>query len=348
MLSIRSVAAASLVAAAGMFAIARAQGPAGPGSGAPAGVAGPTAGARPEDTPGPVILGFAAQGNDWYWLRRRGADVELMRGGARTAPTTRARGQGWQGLALAGGQVFVFERAGKQANLLRIPSGGGSPTPVVAGRQNPDGLRGLGDQVFWVEWIPEARPDLTFIPLLGPRLRLCVCPAAGNAVRVLGEWPAEATVEKLDPLDPEILGIAGDAVYFRMRRRLATEFYRVPLSGGEPVRVASEAQDVNGILADGRFCWIAPSEEATPASGLRCVRKSGPDGTAVTVCEWLTGKGRLFARGKEIFYSADWLYAIPERLDLPRPLRKMERGQIAADGDVVIHFDDAGQPTPVK
>jgi hypothetical protein len=305
--------------------VARAQGGA-PGGGSP--------------PPRPAIRAFAAQGTDWAWIVARGEETELHLGSAGTSGTpgqTGAKGNGWTDLALDGSDVWLLQREARQGALLRVKRQGGEPEVVVSSLESPAALLVRDDGVYWLEASPAADPGLAFIPPLAGRLRL-KCRDRSGAIRTVTDWTVGGATRS-QPGD--LMAGPEGRLYACIRSSVATEIYSVPSAGGIPVRVAGELGEQSATSAGGQLLWTAPSREATPESGVRCLQRLRPDGSAELVAEWLSRSGSLAQLGDRLYYAGlEGLYRIPDRFGTPVYRHKIRFGLTASDGKHIISLTD--------
>lgn len=285
------------------------------------------------------IVGFDARGGEWAWLHRRGEEVELFLGSGSGAGRKLATGKDWTHVAV-GEDLWLLERRGDEGRLLRVSKSGGEPREAAGGLSRPAALYAQEQQPLWLESTVPADPGLTFIPTLGSQIRLNTLD--GSRVRTLAEWPSAGTLEQSGT---RIVGVAGDRVYLAIFNRLGTEFFRVPLSGGAPERIAAEAGEQQGLIHQGRFCWTAPSNEATPESGIRQLWEEGENGTPRRLADWLPSAGTLASvKGKRYYTATGSTYVVPGSDGVPQYVGDAAFGPVATDGEVLISL--AGE-TPV-
>jgi hypothetical protein len=301
---------------------------------------------------------FAAEPGRWAWIRASDSETELRvleKGAERVV----AKGRGWTRVALAGDTAWVLESRGGRGALLRVALAGGQPEREASDLGSPLDVLAHGDRVYWTEAVPAVDAGFLFVPSVGPRTRLKVREASGT-IRTLGEWPGLAPAARSPVTDnllgvarnlapgpgsEDLLGVAREAVYVRQRRLVSTEFLRVPLAAGEPLRVASEPGDQNGVVAGEYLYWTAPSEEAENFDMISCVRRAGPDGVTETVTDWLDGPGVLGLLDGAPHFISDWLYRLPDRL-APSPIAgRVLAYPAATDGKNVVSLGGEGPPT---
>lgn len=266
-------------------AFAQGQPPSGPGGGA---------------SPRPEITKFASSGADWAWIVKRGGRTELWSGGPGSQGRKVAEGSGWSGVAVGSGQFWLIRADGDGGSLLQAPKGAaGEPRPVAKCSGQPTAVMAVDQHAYWLELIRGRNPGLGFIPTLGDTLRLRKCDAAGTAT-MLTEWPSGG---RIDPRDISIIGVTGDRLYFTVFNGVGTEFLAAPLAGGSPVRVAAEANREQGVIHRDRLVWTAPSDEATPLSGIRQVRTQQAGGTPTVLADWVPAIGNLLSVGGNLHYA---------------------------------------------
>jgi hypothetical protein len=323
---------------------ARAQGP-------PGGLeAVPAAPATPQMTP---TIAFAAGGDQWYWLRVVGDERELWERPRNGAERRVAAGAAWEELAPGpDGSVWLLQREEGRGSLLQATADGSVAT-VLADLSHPGGLylhrepdapNASGDRVFWLE--RDAREDsgLDFIPSAGTQLSVRVRHTNGDA----GTLCTVPTSMTYSPVAGDILGVLGEDLYFRVRRALSTEFYRVALSGAEPHRVTLAADAQTGILHDGALYWTAPSEEAMPSAFLACVRRMDPSGDVTLAADWLPAYGTLLSAGGKIYYARDELEQLSGGQDFPQFIGRILHPPASTDGRSVVLLGQAEGPTLFK
>lgn len=321
------------------LSLARAQGPASTPAPPPAAAA--------FQSPAEQRRAFAGVPGQWVWLQAEGEERVLYTGGPGRAAAAGPRGRGWSELALDGGAVWILQTESSRGDLLRVPSAGAAPETILSGLENPSGLHADGGRVFWFEGAPGVDPGLGWVPAAGPRLRLR-CREPAGTVRALAEWPSGSAAPEGSRAgqSPAVLGVDGERVAVSIPHAVSTEFYRIPLSGGEPERLAGESDAQYGILSGGAFYWTGVTEEADPNTSFRCVRRlSG--GEAATVTDWLPGGGALLAARGEVFYAADALYRVPAALDAPAYLRTLPGGLVVSDGETLLLWPAGTAPSPL-
>jgi hypothetical protein len=305
--------------------LAQAQGPGGAPAGAP--------------PPPPEVFAFSGTSKQWVWLKRAGGEMELGAGGPGKPAASVAKGRNWVDVALTGGDAIVAETRDTSGRLLKYsPTPGSEPEVAVDRIGTPLAVFAEGERVFWLERTAPAVPGFPFVPAVSSLVRLRAVALNGpNPPVTLAEWPCNSSLPA-EVGTRDILGLTGDHAYVRIRRTLTTDFYRVSLSGGEPVHLASEPGPQQGELLGTDLCWIAPSEEATPASGMRCVRRLGSDGTPTTVSDWLPANGRLVVLGGKLMFAGDGLYEIPNKLGEPEFIRHRPIGPAVTDGQSLVRI----------
>ncbi|MCC2667879.1 MAG: hypothetical protein K0Q72_350 [Armatimonadetes bacterium] len=291
------------------------------------------------------IRTFTARGPSWAWLVAQGDETELFLGapgaGAPSGPG-RAKGTNWTDVALGDQEVWLLQRDGESGRLLRLPRDGAAPPEEVAsGLQAPGGLLVRADGVYWLEVAASGDPGLAFIPQLGARLHL-KCRSAAGQVRTVADWNVGSAVQARSG---DLIEGAGGELYASVRASVATEFYLVTPSGETPQRVAGELASQNAVFSGGQLYWTAPSREATPGSGARCLHRRRPDGSSELAAEWLPRNGLLASLDGRLYYAAmDGLYRIPDRFDAPVFRRKLPAGPVASDGKHLVSIA-AAAPT---
>ena len=330
----RSVAV--LVAAGATLALCatlgRAQTP--PGGEAPGAPPAPGAAKAPTH-----VSDFDGRDGKWAWLTTTGngqADAWWGDGGGTSGRI--GSGQGWKEIARDDWTFWVLASGAKNGALVKVgKQATPQPVEVERGLAQPGGLWVEGGKVYWIETRNAVPGGWSFVPSTGPTSRLRVREGE-NPPRDLAEWPGA-------PAGPgDILGIAGDSIYVRVRRTLATEFLKVPLAGGTPALLGTEGGEQQGVLQNGKLWWTAQSEEAMPTSDERCVR--GENGATVT--DWLPGRGHLMVLNGELRYAFNVMYRIPTgsgKPQAPEYLGKVPGGNMADDGRNAVWLSGVGQPT---
>lgn len=285
--------------------------------------------------PGPArIVDFEGRDGKWAWLTTTGGpQIDAWNGHA--AGTGKiASGQGWKEISRDGETVWLLSAD----SLLRVT--GGAATPVDTGLSQPGGLRADEGKVYWIETRDAVPGGWSFVPSTGPVSRLRIR-EGDSPPRDLAEWPG-ATAGPGD-----ILGFTADAAYVRVRRALSTEFLRVPLAGGAPVRLGTEGGAQEAVLHNGTLWWTAPSEEAMPTATQFCVR--GENGATLT--DWLPGNGHLMVLNGSLQYAINAMYRIPTGSRTPKApeyLGKVPGGVIGDDGRTAILLSGLQALTPVQ
>jgi len=302
-------------------AFAQGQPPSGPGGGA---------------SSRSVIAKFASNGADWAWIIKRGGRTELWSGGPGSQGRKVAEGSGWAGVAVGSGQLWLIQAEGDRGNLLQTPRGAaGEPRLVASCSGRPTAVFALDQQAYWLELTQGRDPGLGFIPTLGGTLRLRKCDAAGTA-STLAEWPSGG---RLDPRDIDIIGVTGDRLYLSVYNGVGTEFLAAPLDGGGPVRVAAEANREQGVIHRDRLVWTAPSDEATPVSGIRQVRTQQAGGAPAVLADWVPAIGNILSVGGNLHYAGVGnAYRIPEADAPPEYTGPIAFGDVVTDGKSMIEI----------
>lgn len=280
------------------------------------------------------ITSFGARGAEWAWIRSRGEIGELFLGSGGSQGRKVAEGSGWAEVAVGNAALWLLQREGQQGRLLRVAkSAAGDPEEVAGPLAQPGGLHAEGDRVFWIESVPAAEPGLAFIPTLSGQLRLRMLEASG-AVRTLAEWPSSGAIQ---PPDLEVIGVMGDRVYTSAFNGLGTEFMSVRLSGEPPTRVAAEAGSQHGTIHSGRFVWTAPSDEATPVSGIRQLRVLREDAASEVLADWVPAGGALVPMRDRLYYAGlGKLFTVREQAGTPDFVRVIDYGPVATDGRSLV------------
>jgi len=316
--------ALALLVTLGLSILARAQAPAAGGRG----------GAPAAPPPRPELRAFAAAEGRWAWIKDTGGQSELFIGGPSGTGRLRAKGSGWTEVALDGATVWLLSRSGPAGTLLSLPVEGDAP-PAEAARSadQPGALLAQGGQVFWLELSKAADPGMAFVPPLGARLKLR-CREASGTLRTLVDRPA---VDGAAPGAGDLLAAAAGPLYLRLRSASGTELLSVPLQGGATTWIAGESGTQQAVLTNGTLVWTAPSEEAMPESGIRCLRRLRTGGAPETVADWLPGIGDLAAADEGLRYSdGSNLFSLPARFGSPTFVRKVDFGRLVSDGHSLV------------
>lgn len=319
---------AILAGTLGLVALARAQAPAG----------GPPGGAPP---PKPLLRVFAGSNGSWAWIKETGEQSELFTGRPSAPGRLRAKGTHWTEVAQDGPDLWVLGQAGSGAILLRLPREGDAPPAEVARSADPaGGLLAQDGKALWLEVSAPADQGLAFVPPLGGRIRLR-CREADGSIKTLLDRPA---VQGAQPGSGDVVALSGGQVYLRLRSASGTELLSVPVQGGRSTVIAGETGTQQALLSGGRLFWTAPSEEATPESGIYCLRRVSPAGTPETVAEWLPANGNLVQVSDGLrFVSGFDVYRLPERFGAPVFLRKLEDVRVVSDGQSLVRVG-TGEP----
>jgi hypothetical protein len=244
-------------------------------------------------------------------------------------------------VAQDGADLWLLGRSGAGAVLLRLPREGEAPPVEVARIAGAaGGLLAQEGKVFWLELSAAADPGLAFVPPLGGRLHLR-CRDTDGRIRALLDRPA---AEAAKPGAGDLVALSGGQLYLRLRSASGTELLSVPAQGGPATGIAGETGTQQALLWNGRLVWTAPSEEATPESGIFCLRRLPATGAPELVAEWLPANGNVLSAAEGLLYvSIDDLYRLPERPGAPVFLHKIEGGQVVSDGRSLVRLH-AGQP----
>lgn len=330
--------AAILLSSLGLVVLARAQDPAAPG-GAPAAA------------PRSELRAFSGSAGQWAWIKDKGSESELYVGRPGEAGRIRAKGAGWTEVAQDGADIWLLARAERGGVLLRLPREGNAPPAEVTRIEDPSGaLLVQGGQVFWLELSQAADPGLAFVPPLGARIRLR-CREADGRIRTLLDRPA---AEGATPGAGDLVGLAGGQLYLRLRSATGTELLSVRTSDGMQSWIAGESGTQEAQLANDRLVWMAPSAEATPESGIRCVHRFTPGGAPELMAEWVPPNSSLVVTAEGLgVLDRDDLYRLPSRLGPPTFLRKVTSGKLVSDGRSLVLLSGeqpqllpAGSPRP--
>ena len=293
--------------------------------------------------PRPRIIAFAANGTQWVWLKPSAGEVALYSGGPNARPVELARGKGWTDVALDGANMWVVQRTGRKGTLLRFGAApGAAPTPELRNLDRPGSLIAAHGTLYWLESVPRPPSAPSFVPLAGGVLRLRTREAGGQ-VRTISEWPAQQD-DARSPAPGDIIALDADVAYVRVRRLASTEFLRMPLRAESPTRIAAAGGLQEALFHRGQFYWTAPTEEATTASGLRCVRRLRADSVAETLTDWLPDDGRLLSIQGQPYYAGDALYLLPQNLGVATPVRSSPGHAAATDGASLILLGELDAP----
>ena len=287
----------------------------------PAGAQQPPGNALVPSSPasGPQLLDYAIGLGGAVWLKGTARAAELWHAPSGGRPVVIASGPEWHDVALGPEAAWVFQRTGAVSRLLRVPlQANATPTQAFAGPERADGLFAEGERLYWVEAAAGPQPGFSFVPVVAPTVRLRVRETTGQ-VRTVAGWPGG---ELPSGGAGEVIGTAEGAVYVRHDRLTSTEFLRVHPDSGEWDRVAAEQGVQQGLLHDGVLYWTAESEEANSA-GVYCVRRQRPDGEPALLTDWLPNRGALREAGGRVYYVADAIYRLPDRLAPPERLRSV-------------------------
>lgn len=293
----------------------------------------------PNAPPPSSIRSFNAEGDRWAWVRD-GAEPEAWVGGPSGSPRKLSPGVRPLEAVVSGSEVWVLGTQGNSGALVRLDAAGAA-SPVVPNLARPGGLLARGGRLFWIDARPAALSRLPFL-LAGSSMWRVMAREADGRVRTLAEYPCSTFPEPGDVLD-EYQG----ALLVRMHRKTSTEILRVPLDGGEPVRLLAEEGAQACRVIQGVLYWTAPSEEASPISNIRCIKRLSPAGKAELVAEWVPGPGTLADLGGKPAYLANSLYRLTDRLDLPTVERELP-GHAVTDGRRLILLDGPNAPSLLK
>lgn len=228
-------------------------------------------------------------------------------------------------LALSGDRVLALATDGESGELLSIPRSGGQPKTIASGLSRPAGLCADGGAVYWTETDAARLPHVWHIPLLLPRTVI-----RRGSIDGQGDPQALAAIEAAaDGFVGSLLGLYGERLYWidvsgATASGSWSAIRSVPSTGGSVELLVRERGFCNGVLEGDTLHWTAPSQDA--GNPLHCCsirRASVPDGPPVTLTDWLTSGGSLCRCGKRLYYVAvDGLWTVPERLSLPRQIRR--------------------------
>jgi len=302
----------------------------GAGAQAPPGAGGGESAAPPVIAP-VTLPAFAGDDAHWVWLRQDEKGSELYVGGPQTAPKKRAAGKDWVDLSLDGNRAWILQAGDGSGALLEVSLAGASaPVARLEGLHAPTGVLARGGAVYWLETLGPVGQDLGFIPLAGRRARLRAREASGK-LRTLAELPVgERAV--LAPPAGDLLGATDADLYLRLSRLASTEFWRVPLGGGEPERIGLETDFQEATLGPDGLYWTAPSEEATPQFSTVCIRRARSGKAPETLTDWLPHGGSLARASDAVYYLQADLYRLPARSGIWKFVRHSAVGRLGSDG----------------
>jgi hypothetical protein len=324
--------------------------PGGPGGG-PGGSGGPGARGGPGGGPGaaaappPIArfnFSFDSANGKWAWLTKDGDNTILYTGPAGSEGKELARGKDWTAIVWDGGIVWVAAVKGNAGTLLPIQDAG-SPKQAIPCKGKPSGLRLRDGRLYWTERVVANPRAPSFIPTLSDQVVVRERERDGS-VRDLATWPAGADPKSLSQL-PEVIAVAQGSLFIRVPRLYSTEFVEITLPGGEAKRISVEAQVQFGALYRDEFYWTARSREAMTDLDMRRVcRRNGAEGE--TVAEWLPMGGNLVATQNALYYVAEGVYQIPDKLAMPKRLGGAYVTMGAPDSKGVVLVDRAGGRAP--
>ncbi len=288
------------------------------------------------------IVLFASGGDRWFWTHASGGQETLFEGGPGRAPVSLATGSGWSALAWDGQALWLTQQQRDQGHLCRLrPGRDVTPEKVVSGLAQPSGLFADNGRLYWLENRAPRAAAFRYIPTEGWTAILRMRDGSG-AVRTLAEWPGGGPSGTELPAQ-DLLGVTEDYLFCRVRRPASTEFLRIALADGKAERVAVESGSQSAVLYEGTLFWTAPSDEASPATGMRCVRTLGSAGNVVLVGDWLPENGVLLGTPQGVRFASDGWYALRGRAPAER-LPGSLSGRVVADQDQLFQV---GGTTPV-
>jgi hypothetical protein len=239
-----------------------------------------------------------------------------------------------QTLSVNGDHVFIVATGGETGELLSVPRGGGQPQAIAEGLQQPGGLWAGEGAVYWTETVSARFPHVSHMPALLGRTTVHRCPLQGGG----GAETLAAVEADGGRFHGELLGVHGDRLHW-IEFSGATEGHgwsairSVPATGGLVETLVREGGAQTALLDGATLYWTAPSEDAGNPLHYASIRRSSvPEFSPVTLTDWLLPGGRLCRLRNRLYYAAiDGLWAVPERLALPRQMtRAMASRRLAA------------------
>jgi hypothetical protein len=198
---------------------------------------------------GPYAI--AADERYLYWVSRAGLRRAPLDGGA---PVTLAPVSAEvRGLTPAGEYLYFYQGGlDGPEGIARVPREGGD-SEWVADADNPQSLIANADHVVWAEWGDDSNTG-----------RLWRAGLDGSAPIALAEGLAS----------PRALAFHGEQLYFENGNLsdcsgrdpatcIATGFFRLSTSSGEPERVVATAVASNPVWNEGAMYWLAGDPRAT-------------------------------------------------------------------------------------
>ncbi len=287
------------------------------------------------------IIAFSAADHRWSWLQDRGDTVELLERAGDGAARSLGSDPHWVDLAADGDDLWVLRRDGGRGTLFGRHESSGPVAEVAPALSSPGGLRAAGGTVYWIESESAPTPVLPYVAALAGAAHLRSLTPGGRPRTLATWWGGTA------PGPGDLIEVDPPFAYVRVRRDASTEFLRIPLAGGDAVRLAAEDGPQEGVASNGAFYWTSDSEEGNRPGILRCVHRLGPDGTRETVTDWLPGAGTLHSTGRGLVYLAVRTnageYEVPSHLALPRLVRELP-GASTLDGAAVILLETPDAP----
>jgi hypothetical protein len=235
--------------------------------------------------------------------------------------------------AIGGEQIAWSATDHGTTSIFLSNSDRASTREVWKGTARVAGLLIGAGRLFWIEQNAPIVPECAPLPPLSSTCKVMAAPLAGG--------PASMVATLMEPEGEQCVGIHGDQLYISTFRPAAlgtTVWYRIPLNGGVPQRIAGAAARQHAVLgSDGSLYWLAPSREASQSQSTSCIRRLRPDGKSETLTDWLPQGGRLADTNRGIVYvDESWAaqaWPIASSRELPRPLPLPDGYGVLAAGD---------------
>ncbi|MCX6359927.1 MAG: hypothetical protein NT029_08980 [Armatimonadetes bacterium] len=289
-----------------------------------------TAGAIPEQA--------SRAGDAWYWIERpRGRAAALVAcSGGQTRRIAEAPAIG--SYAAGPGAVAWTAREGEGWAVWAADADGSAKVRLSAPKEEPKGVRVLGDRVVWLSSRPGYLAEETpFVPL-GPSVQVLAAPRSGGPVARLAGLP--------EAVAGEVVGeTGGEAVVTALRpgNPGSTIFYAVPLDGRPPHRLAGQVGRARGIVLPGSgLHWTAPSDEAGVGVSAWRLRRPAKDGSAQNLAEWLPSGSQPHESGGRVYFTTEGteygVWASPDRHDVAQvvPLPPRFTGVAVGSGKMLL------------
>lgn len=280
----------------------------------------------------------------WYWLERANGEREthLVRVAAASRVQRLAVADVIGSYDVADGKVVWTAREGNRWSIYAgSAAGDGRANALWSGRGEPQGIRLIAGQIFWLTDGPAAVPGGAPLPPLASTLQVhSLAPQGGAPVLV---------TTLLETRGGQVIGLQAGDLYvsaFRPGTPGCMVVYRVPVRGGATPRIVGEVGRYPMLLArDGSLYWIAQSRESSNASFISSVRRLGgrDGGGPETLSDWLPSGGTLCDTARGVcyldgsVYPSLWPVARHDARGLPRPL-SLPKGYypVAASGDQIL------------